>query len=91
MHRVLCGAALAVKGVADLRRALPQAKVLFDSPDLAVSVTAVGERPVVLRLPSKPGQLPPAEWETARLDASKVLVAITFWRCTGERPPVAWR
>ena len=43
------------------------------------------------RVPAKAGVLPPTEWETARMDASKVLVAIDIWRCTGERPPVTWR
>ena len=80
-----------VRGLAELRRLLPQAAELFDNPQLGVAVVAVAERPPVRRLPSAARVLPPAEWETAKLDAGKMLIAISVWRCQGERPPVSFR
>ena len=80
-----------VRGLAELRRLLPQAALLFDNPSLGVSVVAVGERPPLRRIPSAVRKLPPPEWDRARLDASKVLVVISFWRCAAERPAVNFR
>jgi hypothetical protein len=76
--------------VTELRRWLPWAADTLDDPKVQVSVAAVGERPLVLRLPEGGRSLPPSPWETTRLDADRILVAITLTRCTSERLPVAF-
>ena len=68
---------------ASLRRALPGAAVLLEDLELAVNVTAIGERPPLRRVPAQSRQLPPATWEAAFLALNRVLLVVSFHRRTG--------
>ena len=77
--------------VAARRRWLPWAQDALDDPRIRVSVVAAGERPLMLRLPADGRKLPPEVWEQARLDADRVLVAVSVSRCVVNRPPVTFQ
>ena len=63
-----------------LRAAVPALRMVLDDATLEVVVSAVGERPVVQRLPAGCRVLPPPEWERAHLAANRVLVVVSFRR-----------
>ena len=53
---------------------------------LEVVLSAVGERPLLKRVPAGHKKLPPAEWEQAYLPINQVLMVVSFRRCRGNRP-----
>ena len=67
-------------------RALPHLQPLLNDPTLEVRLTALGERPSLVRIPADVQVLPPPRWEAALLARDRVLVFISFRRHGGQRP-----
>ena len=76
---------------AAVRRMVPQAAGVLDDASLEVRVTAIGERPLVLRIPATEQQLPPQKPALARLPRDRVLVVVSFKQSTEGHPALAGR
>ena len=63
-----------------VRRAAPQAETILTDPALEVRVAAVGERPLIVRVPAHVQELPPPSWEGGLLARNRVLLCISFRR-----------
>jgi hypothetical protein len=66
-----------------LRVCVPALGAVLDDSSLEVVMSAVGERPVLQRLPAGGKTLPPAEWEQAHLQVNRVLLVMSFRRWAG--------
>ena len=77
--------------VAALRRAVPQAAVLFDDPSLEIRVAAVGARPVILRVPADSMVLPPPSWEPGLLPRDRVMLFLSVRMLQGDRMALTCR
>ena len=66
-----------------VREAVPALRAVLDDATLEVVVSAVGERPVLQRVPAGCRLLPPEEWESAHLAINRVLVVASFRRRVG--------
>ena len=65
-------------------KAVPQLEALVKDPSVEVRVTAVGERPLMLRVPADVRELPPPKWEKSQLAKDRVLVFVSFRRTLGD-------
>jgi hypothetical protein len=83
VDRSLCADAWDAEAV---RRALPGSAQLLKDTEVEVSVTAVGERPILRRVPAHEKTLPPPRWERAHLALNRVLLVVTM-RLRAGRPP----
>lgn len=72
-------------------QALPQLEPLLADPNLEVRVVAVGERPLVVRIPADVQELPPPRWESGQLAVDRVLIFVSIRSNCGERVTVAPR
>ena len=70
-------------------QAAPQLAALVHDPTVEVKVKAVGERPMMLRIPADVKELPPPKWERAQLAMDRVLLLVSFRRHHGAPLPVA--
>ena len=70
-------------------QAAPQILALTQDPAMEVRVKAVGERPMMLRVPADVKELPPPKWERAQLAMDRVLLLVNFRRHHGAPLPVA--
>ena len=72
---------------AALCRLVPSLTSVLGDAALEVRAVAVGERPAVVRVPAGIRILPPPQWEPGYLPLSRVLLAVSFRRHSGLKPP----
>ena len=68
---------------ATLVRALPGTAVLLGDTTMEVHITAIGERPLLRRVPATCRQLPPTAWEAAHLALNRVMLAVSITKRSG--------
>ena len=70
-----------------IAEALPFLKPLFQMEGVVASVSGVGERVTLRRLPRAPKQLPPQQWAEELSSVDKVMVVIHLKRGEGQSNP----
>ena len=63
------------------RRLLPDLGHVLDDGSVSVRLTAVAERPPLVKVPADTKELPPPRWEPAFLPVNRVLVVVSL--CCG--------